>query len=67
MSTGVELSKILGGQTKILRAESGKKWYVHGRFSIIGGHVPGLPPRNLRQCLCHHSNPNIVELTLFQH
>jgi len=44
--TGVDLSKILGGKTKILL---GKKVVnsdkMHGHFSIIEGHMPGLPPK----------------------
>src|SRR6218665_222927 len=46
--SGVDLSNIFGGQTKIL---GGKRWqkvikFMHVRFSTIRGHVPGLPPKS---------------------
>jgi len=47
-TTGVDFPKILGGQTKILGAEGGKKWQMHGRFSIIGGTCPGCSSQSLR-------------------
>ena len=43
MFTGVDLLKILGGQTKILGGKVVKSDKCMGIFSIIGGHVPGLP------------------------
>jgi len=44
--TGVELSKILGGLTKILGAKSGNKWSMHAwAFLNYWGHVHGLPPK----------------------
>ena len=41
--TGVDLSKILGCQTKILVVVGQKvvKVIMHGRFSILGGTCPG--------------------------
>ena len=40
-ATGVDLSKILGGQIKILGEQK----------AIIGGHVPGLPPTPMNNAL----------------
>jgi len=37
LSTGIDLSKILGG------ANGGNNWWKHGRFSIIEGMCPDSP------------------------
>ena len=43
--TGVDLSKILGWQTKLLGGKALKVTYIHGHFSVIGGTCPGCPPK----------------------
>ena len=48
--TGIDLSKILPGQTKILGGKGGNNWWMHEHFSSIGGVRPGCPPQSL--CLC---------------
>ena len=53
ITTGVDLLEILDGQTKILGGGGKNFKYMHVRFSIIGGNVPGLPPQSLRLCQLH--------------
>ena len=43
VSTGADLSKILGGQTKLLGGKVVKSDTCLGVSQFIGGHVPGLP------------------------
>jgi len=40
--TGVDLSKILGGQTQILGGKGGKKLIMHGHSSILVWRAPEL-------------------------
>src|SRR6218665_2902937 len=46
ISTGVDLSKILGGQTKILGEKVVKSDKCMGDSQLLGGHVLGLPPKS---------------------
>jgi len=43
--TGVDFSKILGGQTKILGGKGGKSQKCMGVSQLLGGHVPGSSPK----------------------
>jgi len=43
--TGIDLSKILGGQTKILGEKVIKSDKCIGISQLLGEHVPGLPPK----------------------
>jgi len=43
-TTGVDLSEILGVQTKDIGGNGGNNWWKHRRFSIIGEYVSGCPP-----------------------
>src|SRR6218665_4208753 len=47
--TGIDLSKVLGGQTKILGGQKEvKSDKCMGVSQLLGGHVPGLfPPKSL--------------------
>ena len=45
-ATGVDLSKILGGQTKILGEKVVKSDKCMGVSQLLGEHVPGLPPKS---------------------
>jgi len=48
ITTGVDLSKILGGQTKILGRQKVIKSDMHGRFLIIGARARAAP----KVCAC---------------
>ena len=45
MSTGIDLSNIFGGQTKILGVKGGKNWLMRRSFSIIGCVCLGWPSK----------------------
>jgi len=48
MSTGIDLSKILGGQTKIWGAKGGKKSAkCMGVSQLLGGTCPGCPLKSM--------------------
>src|SRR6218665_3653889 len=53
-TTGVDLSKILGGQTKILGGKRWQKVINAWAFLDYWGHVPGLPPRStpMEETMC---------------
>jgi len=49
--TGVDLSKNIAGKPKILGTNVVSNWWIHGRFSIIGGTCPGCPQVYAYMCL----------------
>jgi len=48
VATGVDLSKILGEATKILGQKVSITEEIKGVSHLLEGHVPRLPPPNLR-------------------
>jgi len=55
------LVKNIGWANQNIGGKGGKRWKMHGRFSIIGGTCPGCPPKStpmvewkVRKCIFYH-------------